>query len=404
MLTKMNTRLNPDSTLRDMAMFDTIIDISEKVSNITDILKNDNLTPGIILMCGSEFYGMISRRKFFESMSQPFCLELYLKRTIDFLYENIQVTEALILEDSVLIADATILSLQRHPDHIYEPIVVKVQNEYKLIDIHQLLLTQSKIHQLTVNSLREANEFKSEVLSIASHDLKNPLNSIMGFSKMINEEMKKNIDPNNNSISEYATIIYDASQRMLELIIKLLDSSAIEASVMKLDKMQLDFIGLVKDLVNVNTGLAKKKDQYFLLNNFTKRKVLIEADYTMLRSAIDNLISNAIKYSPYNSIIEVNLKVYSSKVQFAITDQGPGIKEEEKGRLFGKFRKLSAKPTGGESSTGLGLFIAKQTILFHGGDIQIESEYGKGSTFIIELPLIKNDTFIAIDEIHSCLN
>ncbi|MEI7813064.1 MAG: ATP-binding protein [Ignavibacteria bacterium] len=398
MATLENTRLNLHSNLSNMDTFSTMVDIRKQVSKVANILNDDHLTPGIIVMNGNEFHGMISRQFFFECMSQPFSLALYLSRTVDFLYETTSIPQALILNDSVSIIEATMLALQRPANLIYEPVIVWSYNKgYKLVDIHQLLLAQSKIHLLTVDSLREANEFKSEVLSIASHDLKNPLNSIMGFSQLIkNESVTGNTVSDDNIINECADMIYSSSQRMLELIIKLLDSSAIEASITKLDKTRIDFIELVEDVINANTELANRKKQIILINNQTEKRVVIEADPVRLRSAIDNLTSNAIKYSPSNTSIEINIKIQNSIIQLGIADKGPGIKEEEKSRLFGKFVKLSARPTGGESSTGLGLYIAKQTMLLHGGDIKVETSLGKGSTFIIELPVNSNATAVKV--------
>lgn len=379
-------RLQTGSTLDSLHLFDTQIEITEKVSKLAEMLKRDCCTPGIILTNAGEFHGMISRRTFYELMSQPYSLDLYLNREVWFLYEEKQ-TGILMLHEKEQIAGAAMISLQRQADHIYEPVVVRSSdNQYKVLDIHHLLMAQSKIHLLTVRSLEEANEFKTEVLSIASHDLKNPLNSILGFSKMISDEMIR-IIPDIPQIVEYADMIFNSSQKMLELIIKLLDSSAVEASKGKLEKSDVDLVNMVQDIITLNIATARKKYQNIEFSHSFADGAVISADASRLRAAIENIINNAIKYSPLNGNIKVNMAEKHRRIFLEVSDQGLGIKDDELSRLFGKFTKLSSRPTGGESSTGLGLYIAKQTVLLHGGDIKVRSRYGKGTTFTIELPL-----------------
>jgi signal transduction histidine kinase len=133
----------------------------------------------------------------------------------------------------------------------------------------------------------------------------------------------------------------------------------------------------------------------------TEPQLLVEVDSSKIRQVFDNLISNAIKYSPHGKNITVSCQrrihnaigangtiAPTAYVQVAIKDEGQGLSEDDMKNLFGKFKRLSAKPTGGESSTGLGLSIAKQLVELHGGRIWAESEgKGKGATFFVELPV-----------------
>lgn len=380
-------RLQIGSTLGCLHLFDTQIEISEKVSRLAEILKSDCRTPGIILMNAGEFHGMISRRTFYELMSQPYSLDLYHNREVEFLYEEKQTTGILVLHETEQIAGAAMISLQRQADLIYEPVIVRLSDRhYKVLDIHHLLMAQSKIHLLTVKSLEEANEFKSEVLGIASHDLKNPLNSILGFSKMIRDEMIRVI-PDISQIVEYADMIFNSSQRMLQLIIKLLDSSAVEAAKAQLEKSDVDLVKMVQDIITLNIATARKKYQTIEFSHSFADSAVISADAPRLSTAIENIINNAVKYSPLKGNIKISMTEMQRRIFLEVSDQGAGIKDDELSRLFGKFSKLSSRPTGGESSTGLGLYIAKQTVALHGGDIKVRSKYGKGTTFTIELPL-----------------
>lgn len=380
---ELDSNLRLDSILNDLNLFYTSININQKVSEVQKIFRNDVHTPGIILVSEKGYMGMISRRNFFEYLSRPYSRELYLNRSIQSLYEDNPNKDILILPSSMSISKATYLALQRKGDQLYEPVVVELKlNSCALIDVHQLLLAQSYIHFLTVKSLEKANDFKSEMLSIAAHDLKNPLNAILGFSKLIMDDTS-----DKNQTVEMSELIYNSAQRMLQLIVKILDSAAIEHKKMELKRSLTNLYLLAKNTVENNKKLAGKKGQILLLKN-NDEELWIKADPIRIQDAMDNLISNAIKYSPLNSDIIIELERLKNTIRFSVLDNGPGIHEEDKKKLFEKFQRLSARPTGGESSTGLGLYIVKQTVVMHHGSIWVESEQGKGSKFIFELPCI----------------
>jgi signal transduction histidine kinase len=114
---------------------------------------------------------------------------------------------------------------------------------------------------------------------------------------------------------------------------------------------------------------------------------MYQGDRDLTEQALDNIISNAVKYSLHNIVITVRVKQTATAARVEVQDQGPGISEDDKQKMFGFFQRLSARPTGGEGSNGVGLAIVKKIIDIHGGKIWCESELGKGATFIVELPL-----------------
>ena len=147
----------------------------------------------------------------------------------------------------------------------------------------------------------------------------------------------------------------------------------------------VDVGALVNEVTESNLPLAVNKQQTISVSALPNFVTMCDAD--RIREAIDNLISNAIKYSPIGGKIAVAVSHEGDNTVIRIADQGPGLSPEDLGRLFGRFQRLSAKPTAGESSTGLGLSIVKRIIDMHGGDVAADSAGpGQGSTFTVRLP------------------
>jgi len=245
------------------------------------------------------------------------------------------------------------------------------------------LLVETKKTNLNLEraneELRNVNKLKSDILSIAAHDLKNPLSSIIGFAEIMKEEL-----PLNSPEYKMAKIIYESSIVMSKLIMDILDSAVVEGTNLKMKIETVDIAEIIERLVIENSHAANKKQQEIIFT--TDKDYEVEADSRWIREAIDNLINNAIKYSPNKKKIFISISGNQNNVQIRVKDEGPGLTDDDMKNLFNKFQRLSAKPTGGESSTGLGLSIVKEIINLHNGKIWAESEYGHGSTFIIELP------------------
>ncbi len=235
----------------------------------------------------------------------------------------------------------------------------------------------------------EASRFKTELLSIAAHDLKNPLQSIIGFASLIQEGRENSLDS-----QKYATIIQNAAQRMFKLINELLNTTVIDAGKITLNRFPCSLGELASVVVAANLQQANQKQQR--IDFHAEPNCIAEVDAERIREVFDNLVSNAIKYSPFGKTIWVRIfRTTSSNgdampvIRFTVRDEGQGLSEEDMKKLFRRFQRLSAKPTGGESSTGLGLSIAKQLIELHDGKLWAESEgKDKGATFIAELPIL----------------
>ena len=231
--------------------------------------------------------------------------------------------------------------------------------------------------------VRERTSEKDELLGFAAHDLRSPL-SVIDMSLQLLE------DP--ALIGDAATrdkIIQACKAqvtRLLDLIDDLLDVSKIEAGRVQLKIAEMDLADLVRQLLTLYTESARKKG-IALTAEGVDAPCRLRADATYLGNILANLLSNAIKFSSAGDHVTVRLIPDGALCHLEVEDTGQGLPAEEVPRLFEKFRRLSASPTGGEPSTGLGLAIVKKLVEMHGGRIQATSTLGEGSTFVVSLPV-----------------
>lgn len=242
--------------------------------------------------------------------------------------------------------------------------------------------TRAEITQLNKHLVELDNE-KNEFLGIVAHDLKNPLSGIRMLAKVLHDEGGS---ISQDEIKELSNDILNSAGRMFDLITNLLDINAIERGAIKVYLCDFDFTMIVKALCDNYLQRAQAKD---ITIHFEVEEGLAYtfADQNATIQVLDNLISNAVKYSPPSKNVWVRCTMSGTKfVRCEVKDEGPGLTEEDKKKLFGKFARLSAQPTGGEHSTGLGLSIVKKMAETMGGKVWCESEYGHGASFFLELP------------------
>lgn len=228
--------------------------------------------------------------------------------------------------------------------------------------------------------LQATNELKNKFIGMAAHDLRNPLASIRGFSEILLEgELSE-------EQRDFLTMINTNSSHMLNLVHDLLDVAVIESRKLELDLQPVSLGKLVRERIAVFNGLAQHKGSRMVVTTDNDQADVCQLDIGRSIQVIDNLLSNAIKFSPPGSTISVTEQIDSQHVCISVKDEGPGLSEEDQKSMFQDFKKLSAKPTGDESSTGLGLAIVKRIAEAHKGEIRVESELGKGANFIFRLP------------------
>lgn len=222
---------------------------------------------------------------------------------------------------------------------------------------------------------------KNEFLGIAAHDLKNPIYNISMLSQlMLNEDLSE------SEHKDFLTDIKNSTERMTKLIGDLLDINAIEQGKLKMNIEHEDFAMFFNSCVRQYEERAELKDINLIINNELE-SFQASSDKQIFHQILDNLVSNAIKFSPNGKTVTASFFADEDKMMLIVEDEGPGLSEDDKSKLFTKFARMSAQPTGNESSTGLGLSIVKKYVDALGGMIWVDSEPGDGAKFVCELPI-----------------
>lgn len=241
--------------------------------------------------------------------------------------------------------------------------------EKQLADQTKQILSQKE-------SLEELNDEKNHLMGIIAHDLRNPLSSTLSLAELMKSE-SENFDEDQMICING---IIKALNRMVAMVDRILDVKSLEAKKDQLNLEKVELSELIKNTYHSYESKIKNKNLKVHLN---LTRIQAEVDRQYLLQVIENLLSNAIKFSPQGKSIFLNLWVHNGKAHIGIKDEGPGISLDDQKKLFHKYQQLSAKPTGGESSTGLGLSIVKKYTELMNGSVWCESEPGKGAKFVV---------------------
>lgn len=236
--------------------------------------------------------------------------------------------------------------------------------------------------QSLVEQLSRANAAKNKFLGMAAHDLRNPLASVRGLAEFLRDGTVGQLTPDQLDL---VNTIHDASQSMLVLVNELLDVATIEAGELRIVTASHSLTELVEKSVAMANIEAARKGTRVVLDHAAPVQAMI--DTAKIRQVIDNLVGNAVKFSPPGSLVSVQLDSTPQGCSIAVCDQGPGVPESERDKLFKDFSKLSARPTAGEKSTGLGLAICRKIVEAHRGTIAVRNLPTRGCEFRVDLPL-----------------
>ncbi|MBE9165676.1 MULTISPECIES: sensor histidine kinase [Microcoleaceae] len=423
-----------ESTLLDLPLYNCQIDLTQQAKEVAQAFEGSSMLPGVILTERGTFVGMISRRYFYEKINRRYGLEMFFKRPIEVLY-RFSKQELLVLPGSKLIVEAASESLYRLAELVYEPVVVEVAPQtYKLLDSHQLMVAQSRIHQLTNKLLKKQTQAKliqtekmaslGRIVAEVAHEIRNPLNSIWGnltfllsyFENLLQlmsayEEEYSEPSPRINALKE--EIEFDFLQEDLPITLEGMELGA--SQLLKIVN-GLHHFSHMDETKPMDTDIHECVDMTLLiLKNRLKNSIRVVKIYGelplvsgysgQLSQVFLNLLVNAIdaltEYAANREIqtecadnwqpqIEITTNVRETEqgqqVAIEIADNGPGIAPEHHQQIFDTF--FTTKPAG--KGSGMGLAICHQIVTEkHGGQLFLRSQPGQNTKFEILLPIVR---------------
>ena len=263
--------------------------------------------------------------------------------------------------------------------------LLKIIENEKLIEASKIIMTKTEEIKSQNEELKKLNADKDRFMSILAHDLKSPFNSLLGFSQLLSENIRKyNID----KIEKQIKIINNSARNIFRLLEDLLMWAEAQSGKIPYEPQKLSFIDICTDVVEVLKPNANVKN--ITINYFTEEMIIVFADIGMLKTVLRNLVSNAIKFTNTGGQINIYAEKTQSNITISVSDNGIGIAREILNKLFDISQTHTTKGTVNESGTGLGLFICKEFVEKHDGKIWVESEIGKGSNFKFILPSYAN--------------
>jgi signal transduction histidine kinase/CheY-like chemotaxis protein len=259
--------------------------------------------------------------------------------------------------------------------------------ERRVVERTAELIRANRRLDLQRSDLRRANSLKTEILGTIAHDLKNPLAVILGRAEMLSDLI--DLQGDRAQMRAQVEHVRASAKGLTAMIDSLMADAMNDALDISLRREPVDLAGLAREVCEADRPLADAKQQTLVCEG--PAALILSGDAERLREALDNLISNAIKYSPVGGAITVRVGrevgPLGPELVCAVADHGPGLSPEDTTRVFGRFQRLSAKPTGGEGSTGLGLSIVRRIAELHGGRATAESAGpGAGAVFSVRFP------------------
>ncbi len=261
--------------------------------------------------------------------------------------------------------------------------------QYRISETQQLELDK-KNKQIKVNNerlqsvnekLTELNEEKNEFIRLVAHDLKNPLSRVMGLTHLIEMEPDSKVEEEKEKL-EY---IKQSVEEMNSLIERFLDVNRIESGRQRINIEEVNLNQLIKDETKHFAIQVKDKMQEIIFSNGEIAHP-VKTDAQILKLIYSNILSNALKFSAHHQPVEIIIKEDDTHATITVKDHGPGLSEADKQKIFRKYTRLSARPTGNETSSGLGLYLVKQMSEKVGIQISYESELGQGTEMTIKVP------------------
>lgn len=269
-------------------------------------------------------------------------------------------------------------------DEAFEKYDLIASNRKLVKELHETNLSLEKKVTERTAEIKKANEMlkmlnieKNKYIGIVAHDLRNPIGNAYSFSDLLLSDLHRF---SVKEQMEFLRIINERCSYSLQLIEDFLDTSKIESGILDLDFKEHNYINIVNGCIAQNKMFAQKKSQQILFD-VKQEEMIVLCDRNKIEQVLNNLISNAIKYSPGNKRIWIELEKNNHQLITRVTDEGQGIPENELESIFKVYQTTSTQATAGEKSTGLGLAIVKKIVEAHNGSIGVKSQVGMGSEF-----------------------
>ncbi len=376
-----------DMTVGELPVFDHQVLPETPTSAVADLFEQQSNLVGVIIASDEGLLGVLPRSTFLERLSQPFARELYIRRPIRTMYQAF-CTDPDVISANLLIQDAAHAALGRPKAKAFEPIVIMNDDgAFRLLDVHTLLLAQSRLLELANEEIKSAKEAaeaasvaKSQFLANMSHEIRTPLTAILGFAESLLDPTLP--EPERRS---YIRTISRNGEHLLDVINDILDISKIEAGKLVIERLRVSPVEIASDVVSVMRVKANAKQLPLQLTLGSPLPATVLSDPTRIRQVLLNLVGNAIKFTEQGRVeLAVDFIQDASDaphVRFSVRDTGIGLTPEQSGRLFESFIQADGSTARKYGGTGLGLAISRRLARMLGGDVTVSSQPGCGSVF-----------------------
>jgi signal transduction histidine kinase len=347
--------------------------------------------PGVIIVEEGQVVGAFSRRKFLERVGRPYGVELYLTRPIGTILNSIK-PESLQLPDSYPIHAAAQMALSRPAEFVYEPVVVQFADGHlALLDIYILLLAQSHLLNLAnctletrAQELEALNADKDKFFSIISHDLRGPFQPLLGMSRLLVRLVETSNDI--EDIKTMGNTIYRSAHNIYNLLENLLQWALMQRGQIPYEPQQIPLQKIVQR--NITLLADKAADKGIELSGEVEEHLRVYGDERLLDTVIRNLVTNALKFTDRGGRVVISAQRMAHFTHISVSDTGVGIPPKTLAKLFALGETRSTLGTAKEQGSGLGLILCKEMVEKNQGQIWVESEVGRGTTFTFTIPVL----------------